>query len=150
MHVLIWNAQLLSLNSNIEMLLKTKSMKIVMMNNNNKIKLYSLRKISFHLTAWHNGHQWTFNTLRPRQNGRRFVDDTFKRIFLNDNARISLNILLKFVPKVRINNIPALVQIMAWRLPGDKPLSEAVMVRLSTHMCVARPQWVNHAVTKAV
>ena len=29
------------------------------------------------------------NTLRPRQNGRRFADDTFKRIFLNENVRIS-------------------------------------------------------------
>ena len=38
-----------------------------------------------------------------------------------------------------INNIPALVQIMAWRRPGDKPLSEALVVRLLTHICVARP-----------
>ena len=28
------------------------------------------------------------NTLKPRQNGRRFTDDTFKRIFFNENARI--------------------------------------------------------------
>ena len=27
-----------------------------------------------------------FNTLRPRQNGRHFSDDTFKRIFLNENV----------------------------------------------------------------
>ena len=39
--------------------------------------------------------------------------------------------------------IPALVQIMAWRRPGDKPLSEAMMVNLPTHICVTRPQWVN-------
>ena len=32
---------------------------------------------------------------------------------------------------------------MAWRRPGDKPLSEPVMVRSPTHICVARPQWVN-------
>ena len=63
-----------------------------------------------------------FNTLRPRQNGRRFADDTFKRIFLNENVSISIKISLKFVPKVPIDNIPALVQIMAWRRPGDKPL----------------------------
>ena len=48
----------------------------------------------------------------------------------------------KFVPKGSINNIPALVQIMAWRRPGDKPLSEPMMLNLSTHMCVTRPQWV--------
>ena len=32
---------------------------------------------------------------------------------------------------------------MAWRRPGDKPLSEPMMVRLPTHICAARPQWVN-------
>ena len=52
---------------------------------------------------------------------------------------------MKFVPKGWINNIPALVQIMAWRRPGDKPLSETMLVRLLTHICVTRPQWVNTA-----
>ena len=32
---------------------------------------------------------------------------------------------------------------MAWRRLGDKPLSESMMVRLLTHICVTRPQWVN-------
>ena len=32
---------------------------------------------------------------------------------------------------------------MAWRRPGDKPLSEPMMVSLLTHICVTRPQWVN-------
>ena len=42
-----------------------------------------------------------------------------------------------FVPKVRINNIPALVQIiMAWRQPGDKPLSEPMMVSFLMHICI--------------
>ena len=84
-----------------------------------------------------------FNSLRPRQNGRLFADDVFKRIFLNENVWISLKISLKFVPKVPINNIPALVQIMARRHPGDKLLSEPMMVNLLTHICVARPQLVN-------
>ena len=35
---------------------------------------------------------------------------------------------LEFVLKGLINNIPALVQIMAWRSPGDKPWSEPMMV----------------------
>ena len=47
-----------------------------------------------------------------------FADDIFECIFFNENVRISLKISLKFVPNVRINNIPALVQIMAWCLPG--------------------------------
>ena len=46
-----------------------------------------------------------------------------------------------------IDNNPALVQIMAWRRSGDKPLSEPMMVTLPTHICVARPQWVNGCVT---
>ena len=84
-----------------------------------------------------------FNTLRPRQNGRHFANDVFKCIFLNENVLISLRISLKFVPKGLINNIPPLVQIMAWRRPGDKPLSEPMMVNLLTHICVTQPQWVN-------
>ena len=56
---------------------------------------------------------WSINTLRPTQNGRRFADDTFKRSFLNENVRISIKISLMFVPKGQINNIPALVQLMA-------------------------------------
>ena len=31
---------------------------------------------------------------------------------------------------------------MAWRRSGDKTLSEQMMVRLPTHICVTRPQWV--------
>ena len=84
-----------------------------------------------------------FNTLRPRQNGGHFPDDIFKCIFLNENVWIPIKISLKFVPKVPINDIRALVQIMAWRRPGDKPLSETMMVSLLTHICVTRPQWVN-------
>ena len=85
----------------------------------------------------------SISSLRPRQNGRHFADDVFKCIFLNENVWISLKISLKFVPKGPINNIPALVQIMAWRRPGDKPLSEPMMVSLPTHICVTRPQWVS-------
>ena len=80
--------------------------------------------------------------LRPRQNGHHFADDIFKFIFVNENVWIPIMISLKFVPNGLINNIPALVQIMAWGRPGDKPLSEPMMVRLPTHICVTRPQWV--------
>ena len=78
--------------------------------------------------------------------GRDKMDDVYKCIFLNENVWILLKISLKFVPKGPINNIPSLVQIMAWRRPGDKPLSEPMMVRLLTHICVAWPQWVKHLV----
>ena len=69
------------------------------------------------------------NTLRPRQNGRHF-----KQIFVNQNVKNSIDISLKFVLKGRIHNITSLVQIMAWCRPGDKPLSEPMMVRLLTHL----------------
>ena len=62
--------------------------------------------------------------------------------FVNENVRILIKFSLKFVPKGPITNFRALVQTMAWRRPGDKPLSEPVMVSLLTHICVTRPQWV--------
>ena len=83
----------------------------------------------------------TVNTLRPRQDGRHFPDDIFKCIFSNENVSISIKISVKFVPKSQINNIQALVHIMACRRPGDKPLSEPMKVILLTHICVTRPQW---------
>ena len=89
------------------------------------------------------GIKWIINTLRPRQDGRLFPDDIFKSIFVNENAQILIKLSLTFVPKAPINNIPALVQIMVWRRPGDKTLSEPMMVSLLTHICVTRPQWVN-------
>ena len=83
-----------------------------------------------------------YNTLRPRQNGSHFVDEIFRCIFLNESVWISIEISLAFVPKGPINDILALVQTMAWRRPGDKPLSESVMVNLLEHICVTRPQWI--------
>ena len=83
------------------------------------------------------------NTWRPRQNGRHFSDDIFKYIFLDENVWITIKVSLMIVPKGPINNSPALIQIMAWRRSGDKPLSEPTMVGLPTHVCVTRPQWVN-------
>ena len=83
-----------------------------------------------------------FNTLRPRQNGRFFSRPHFKMHFLEWKVWISIIISLKFVSKRPINNNTALVQIMAWRRPGDEPLSELMVVSLLTHICVIRPQWV--------
>ena len=74
--------------------------------------------------------------------GRDKMAAILKWIFFNENVWISIEISLKFVPKGPINNIPALVQIMAWRRLGDKPLSELMVVSLLTHICVTRPQWV--------
>ena len=86
--------------------------------------------------------------LRPRRNGRHFADNIFHCIFYNETVRLSLNISLKFVPKVSIDNILALVQIIAWCRPGEKPLCEPMMVSLLAHICVTRPQWVNSPVLR--
>ena len=102
-----------------------------------------IRRLPEKLGAYQAGSDLNaINTLRPRQNGRHFPDDIFKYNFLNENIRISIKISLKFVPKGSITNIPALVQIMAWRRPGDMPLSEPMMDSLLTHICVTWPQWV--------
>ena len=83
-----------------------------------------------------------FNTLRPRQNGRHFVNDIFKCLFLIGYAWISFKISLKLVAKVWVNNIPSLVQITVWCRPGDRPLSEPMMVSLLAHIWFTQPQWV--------
>ena len=82
------------------------------------------------------------DTLKPRQNGCRFTDHTFKCIFLNGNNRISMKISLQFVTEGPTDDIPALVKIRARRQPGKKPFSEIMMVRLLMHICVTGPQWV--------
>ena len=50
------------------------------------------------------------------------ADDIFKHIFLNENIRISIQISLKFVPEGLVENTSALIQVMAWRRTGNKPL----------------------------
>ena len=57
------------------------------------------------------------NSSSPGQNGSHFADDIFNCIFMNELFGISVRISLKFVHKGPNDNIPALVQIMAWRRP---------------------------------
>ena len=66
----------------------------------------------------------------------------FQIHFLEWNVSISIEISFEFVSKGTINYIPALVQIMAWRRPGDELLSESMVIRLPTHICVTRPWWI--------
>ena len=54
----------------------------------------------------------------------------------------TVQISLKFIPRGQINTFPSLVQIMVWRRPGDKPLSEPLLASLLTHTYITRPQWV--------
>ena len=99
------------------------------------------KMMSFHDGGASATHPY-INILRLRQNGCYFANDIFKFIFLNENFWISIKISLKFVLKVPINNTLVLVQIMAWRRWGDKPLSEPRTISLLTHAYAIRPQWV--------
>ena len=85
---------------------------------------------------------FVFNTLRPRKDGRHFAHNILTCIFFNRNCCILIKFSLKYVCKGPIDNNPSLVQIMAWRRSGDKPLSEPMMISLPSHICVTRPQWV--------
>ena len=69
------------------------------------------------------------NTLMARQHGRCFTD-IFKCIILNENEWILIKMSMKFVPKGPINNIAALIQVMAWCWSGNKPLSQPMVIRL--------------------
>ena len=104
--------------------------------------LSSMKKFAFWYVEW-----WPFcfiiDTLRPKTKICHFPDNIFKHIFLNENVKISIKISLKLVPKGPINNIPALVHIMAWCHPSAKPLSKPMTDSLLMHICVSRPQWVN-------
>ena len=62
-----------------------------------------------------------YNTLKPSQNGCHFPYDAFKCTFLNENVWIWSRFHW-FVSNGSINNIPALVQIVAWRRPGDSDM----------------------------
>ena len=75
--------------------------------------------------SWH--PCYAINSSPPGQNGRHFAKDIFKWIFMNEMFCISIQILLKFVPGVLIDNNRASVEIMAWRRIGDKPISEPVL-----------------------
>ena len=81
---------------------------------------------------------YKIDTLRPRK-----MADISQTTFSNVFSSIPIQISLKFVPKAPIINIPAMVRIVAWRRPGDTPLSEPMMAILPTYICVTRPQWVN-------
>ena len=78
--------------------------------------------------------QGAINTLRLRQNGQLFPDDILKYIFLNTNVRIPIKSSMTFAPGGPICNIPAFVQMMACSRPGNKPLSEPMMVNLLNNL----------------
>ena len=59
------------------------------------------------------------------------ADVIFNCIFLNENVRILIQISLKLVPRSPTDNKPSLVQVMAWRWTGDKPLPEPMITQFT-------------------
>ena len=56
---------------------------------------------------------------------------TYSKPFSSVKISVLIKISLKFVPQGPVDNIPVLVQIMAWRRSGDKPLSEPMMAKFN-------------------
>ena len=79
------------------------------------------------------------NKLRPRQNGRHFANDILQYIMLNEKYPLSIEIILRFVPRGIIDNRAVLVQTMAWHRSGDKPLSEP-MASSPMHKFATQPR----------
>ena len=90
------------------------------------IRLLNLFLFTVYMLTW-----WLVSYFSPRQNGRHFADNSLKRIFMNDNFYIPIQISLKFVPKCPIDNVAALVQVMAWYRTGDKPLPETMLTQFT-------------------
>ena len=118
----------------------------------NRVKcgVYLIYSVHFGVSIWRIKYPIKWSALLTHW-GRDKMDAISQTIFssvffLNENVWIPKTISLKFVPKGPINNIPSLVQIMAWCRPGDKPLSEPMMVSSLTHICVTRSQWVKSQV----
>ena len=77
------------------------------------------------MSIWRNND---VNSYSQRQNrAPSFRRRHFKRIFLNENARISIQISLKIIPKCSIDN----KSTMAWRLTGDEPLPESELTQFT-------------------
>ena len=86
--------------------------------------------------------QWRWFTWRIINHwSQHEIEAIFKCIFSNENVLIVIKISRKLVSKSPIKNIPALVQIMAWRRSGDKPVSEQVMIVQLTHISLNVLKW---------
>ena len=88
-------------------------------------------------------HKFIINTLRPRKIAvisQVTYSNQIKSNQIKSNQKSNHKISLKFVPYIQINNITALIQIMAWHRSGNKPLSASMMVSLLMHVCITRSQ----------
>ena len=67
-------------------------------------------------------------------------DGIFKCIFFYEIIPIQLS--LKFVLKSPVDDKPALVMVIAWHRPGDKPLPEPMMAQLTDAYMPHLGRWV--------
>ena len=73
----------------------------------------------------------TSNSYPPGQNGHNFANNIFKRIFLNENVGTLIQLSLKVFANGPIDSKSALVQVMACRLFGAKPLPEPMLFQFT-------------------
>ena len=59
------------------------------------------------------------------------ADNNFKCIFLMEMIQFPIQISLKLVPRNPNDNRPTMVQVMAWRRTGDKPLPKLMLTQLT-------------------
>ena len=78
----------------------------------------------------------------PGQNGWHFTGNIFRCIFMNEKFCILIPNSLKFVPKCPIDNMSALVQVMAWHQIGNKPLPEPMLIQFTDAYMRHLGRWV--------
>ena len=62
---------------------------------------------------------------------------------MNEKLGILIQISVQFFSKGLIDNIEALVQVMAWRRTGDKPVPEPVLIQFTDAYMRHKGRWVN-------
>ena len=80
---------------------------------------------------WYQSCLPIYSQAAREQNGHHLAGDIFKHIFLNEMLCIFIQSSLKYVFWGPMINMPKLVQMMAWRRKGDKPLSEPMLVKFT-------------------
>ena len=73
-------------------------------------------------------HEPQLTTERQEQNGRHFAEDILKCIYVRDKFCILISI--KFILEGPVDNMSALVPVMAWRRTGDKLLHGPMLTNL--------------------
>ena len=81
---------------------------------------------------------WCLKLIKTETKWPQFSGRNFQMHFLEWKCMNFFENFIEFFSNGPINNSPVLVFIMSWRRPGDKPLSEPMMILLLTHICVTR------------